>query len=128
MTAWTGALAWLGILFAASMAWAESSTTGSIAGVGRDTSGAVLPGVTVDASSPVLIEKSRSVVTDAQGQYKIVELRPGSSTVTFSRERFRTVKREGVELATGFTAKIDAELSIGSLDETVSVTGASPIV
>jgi Carboxypeptidase regulatory-like domain len=124
----TGASAWLGILCAASMTWAQSATTGSIAGVVSDTSGAVLPGVTVDASSPALIEKSRSVITDAQGQYKIVELRPGSYTVTFSLDRFRTVKREGVELATGFTAKIDAELSIGSFDEALSVTGASPIV
>src|SRR5436305_406137 len=74
----------------------------SITGVVRDTSGAVLPGVTVEASSPVLIEKSRSVVTDGTGQYRIVDLRPGAYTVTFTLSGFSTVKRQGVELTGSF--------------------------
>src|SRR5437867_9120861 len=72
--------------------WAQSATSGSIAGVVRDTSGAVLPGVTVEAASPALIEKSRTVVTDSQGQYKIVELRPGRYSVTFALSGFNVVK------------------------------------
>src|SRR5437762_1242175 len=79
-----------------------ASAQGTIAGTVKDTSGAVLPGVTVEASSPVLIEKSRAVVTDGSGQYKIVDLRPGSYTVTFSLTGFNTVKRESVEITGSF--------------------------
>jgi hypothetical protein len=104
------------------------SAAGSIAGVARDTSGAVLPGVTVEAASPALIEKVRLVVTDGQGNYKITELRPGTYSVTFTLAGFSTVKREGIELTTGFTAPVNAELKVGSLEETVTITGASPIV
>ena len=108
-------------------AWAQT-TTGSIAGVVKDASGAVLPGVTVEAASPVLIEKVRTVVTDGSGQYKVVDLRPGGYTVTFSLTGFSTAKREGVSLSGGFTATINAELTVGSLEETVVVSGLSPIV
>src|SRR5262245_37710019 len=76
---------------------------GSIAGTVKDATGGVLPGVTVEAASPALIEKARSVVTDGAGQYKIVELRPGTYSVTFSLTGFSTIKREGIELTTGFT-------------------------
>src|SRR5262245_60356375 len=107
---------------------AQSATTGSIAGVVRDTTGAVLPGVTVEAASPALIEKVRSVVTDDQGNYKIVELRPGTYTVTFTLPGFATFRREGLALTTGFTAAGNAEMKVGSLEETVVVTGASPVV
>src|SRR5881397_671519 len=86
----------------------------AIAGVVRDTSGAVLPGVTVEASSDVLIEKSRSVVTDGQGQYKIVDLRPGVYTVTFTLTGFQMFKRDGVDLPTNFTATINADLKVGT--------------
>jgi hypothetical protein len=81
----------------------------------------------VEAASPALIEKVRTVVTDDQGQYKIVDLRPGSYTVTFTLACFSTVKREG-RLTTGFTAAVNAELRVGSLAETVTVSGASPVV
>ena len=101
---------------------------GSIAGVVRDSSGAVLPGVTVEAASPALIEKVRTVVTDGQGQYKVIDLRPGSYTVTFSLAGFGSVRREGVELTTAFTANVNAEMRVGALEETVTVTGESPIV
>ena len=77
-------------------AWAQANA--AIAGVVKDTSGAVMPGVTVEATSPALIEKVRSVVTDDQGQYKIVDLRPGTYVVTFTLAGFSTVKREGMEL------------------------------
>ena len=85
---------------------------GSLAGVVRDTSGAVLPGVTVEAASPVLIEKTRTVVSDESGQYKIVELRPGTYSVTFTLPGFTTVIRDGVELTVGVTAAINAEMRV----------------
>ena len=118
------------LLLAAAVApgWAQTSTNGAIAGVVRDTTGAVLPGVTVEVASPVLIEKTRSAVTDGGGNYKITDLRPGTYTVTFTLAGFGTVRREGLELATGFTVPANAELKVGSLEETVTVTGASPVV
>ena len=94
----------------------------------RDTSGAVLPGVTVEAASPALIEKVRTVVTDGEGQYKIVDLVPGTYSVTFTLTGFNTIKREGVELTASFTATVNADLRVGSLTETVTVTGAAPTV
>ncbi len=101
---------------------------GSIAGVVKDASGAVLPGVTVEASSPALIEKVRSVATDGTGQYKIVDLRPGTYSVTFTLAGFSSVKREGIELAGSFAATVNAELKVGTVQETVTVTGESPVV
>src|SRR5207245_6310541 len=86
------------------LVWAQSATTGAIAGVVKDTSGAVMPGVTVEAASPALIEKIRVAVTDEQGNYKITELRPGTYSVTFTLPGFSTYKREGIELTSGFTA------------------------
>ena len=100
----------------------------SITGVVRDPSGAVLPGVTVEASSPALIEKVRSVVTDGSGQYRIIDLRPGTYAVVFSLSGFSTVRREGIELTGTFVATIDVDLRVGSLEETITVTGESPIV
>ncbi len=100
----------------------------AIAGVVRDTSGAVMPGVIVEASSPALIERVRSATSDDRGQYKIVDLRPGMYVVTFTLPGFSTVKREGIDLPATFTATVNAELRIGALEETVTVTGASPIV
>jgi hypothetical protein len=102
--------------------------TSSIAGVVRDTSGGVMPGVTVEASSPALIEKTRTAVTDSDGQYKIIDLNPGTYTVTFSLEGFSTVRREGVELTGDFTAAINAELKVGTLAETITVSGQSPLI
>jgi hypothetical protein len=104
--------------------WAQASITG----VARDASGAVLPGVTVEAASPALIERVRTVVTDGAGQFRVVDLRPGVYSVTFSLPGFSAVKREGIELFGSFTATVNAELRVGSLEETITVTGASPIV
>ena len=98
----------LAVLPAAVMA--QSVASGTISGVVRDASGGVLPGVTVEAASPALIEKVRSVVTDGQGVYRIIDLRPGTYTVTFTLSGFSTFRREGVELTTGFTATVNADL------------------
>src|SRR4051794_19527457 len=110
------------------LAPAAAMAQSAIAGVVRDPSGAVMPGVTVEAASPVLIEQLRSAVTDGQGQYKIVDLRPGIYAVTFTLPGFNTVKRDAVELPANFTAAINAELRVGSLEETVTVSGQSPVV
>src|SRR5262245_42981618 len=101
---------------------------GAIAGQVKDASGAVLPGVTVEAASPVLIEKTRTVVTDGSGNYRIEDLRPGSYTVTFTLTGFSIVRRDGVELTGFFTATINAELKVGNVQETITVTGETPIV
>ena len=106
---------------------AAAHAQASIAGTVKDTSGAVLPGVTVEASSPALMEKTRSVVTD-DGQYRIVDLRPGTYTVSFTLQGFATVKREGIELTGSFTATVNAEMRVGGVAETVTVSGESPIV
>src|SRR5262245_45230998 len=100
----------------------------AIAGVVKDTSGAVLPGVTVEASSDVLIERTRGVVTDGQGQYKIIDLRPGVYVLTFSLTGFQTLKRENVNLPAEFTATINADLKVGAIEESVTVSAASPVV
>ena len=102
--------------------------TGSIAGLAKDTSGAVLPGVTVEAASPVLIEKMRTATTDGQGQFKIIDLRPGTYTVTFSLAGFNTVKREGIVLTSDFTATVNGDMRVGAVEETVTVTGESPLI
>jgi len=107
-----------------SIARAQSQLTGVV----KDTSGAVMPGVTVEAASPVLIEKTRSVVTDENGGYRIVDLRPGVYTLTFTLEGFSQVSREGLELPSNFTMTVNAELKVGALEETLTVTGASPTV
>src|SRR5438552_7776972 len=105
-----------------------SAQTSSIAGVGKDASGAVLPGVTVEAASPALIEKVRSAVTDGSGQYQIIQLRPGTYTVTFTLTGFTTVRREGIELTSDFTANINADMKVGAVAETITVTGDTPVV
>ena len=115
------------ILLFPARAVAQLGTSG-IAGVVRDTTGAVLPGVTVEAASPALIEKTRTVLTDGEGQYKIVSLSPGRYNVTFTLPGFGSVKREGVDLSANFTASINAELRVGDISETVTVSGQSPVV
>jgi len=125
MRVWSrGLLVLASIVFIPSLTYAQAS----IAGIVKDASGAVLPGVTVEASSPVLIERTRSVVTDGTGQFKIVDLRPGTYTVTFALPGFSTVKREGVELSGAFTATVNADLRVGAVEETITVSGATPIV
>src|SRR5688572_537140 len=107
-------------------AFAQSGS--AIGGVVKDSSGAVLPGVTVEASSPALIEKARTVVTDGQGVYKIVDLRPGEYVVTFVLPGFSTTRREGIELTASFTATVNADMRVGALEETITVSGLTPTV
>src|SRR5438874_831636 len=116
------------LLIAAYFIPVAASAQGSIAGVVTDTSGAVLPGVTVEVASPALIEKVRSGVTDGTGQYQIVNLPPGSYTVTFMLAGFNTLKREGIEVTGNFTATVNGSLPVGALEETLTVTGEAPTV
>jgi hypothetical protein len=95
----------------------------SITGIVRDTSGGVLPGVTVEAASPALIEKTRSAVTDGEGVYRIIDLRPGLYTVTFTLTGFSSVRREAIDLPASFTATVSVEMTVGSLEETITVSG-----
>ena len=101
---------------------------GTLAGSVRDTSGSVLPGVTVEASSPVLIERSRSTVTDSSGQYQIIDLRPGSYALKFTLPGFTTVEQAGVQVTGSGVISVNAEMRVGSVQETIVVTGESPVV
>ena len=112
------------VVFWSTVAHAQASITGVV----KDTSGAVLPGVTVEATSPALIEKARSVVSDGTGQYRIVDLRPGVYTVTFSLSGFNTLRRDGITLEGSFVATVNADLRVGALTETITVSGESPVV
>ncbi len=105
-----------------------ASAQAAMSGVVRDTSGGVLPGVTVEAASPALIEQVRVTVTDGAGLYAIENLRPGEYTVTFTLPGFAVVQREGVQLAGTFNARINADMQVGALEETITVTGESPVV
>src|SRR3954469_17427635 len=113
---------------AALFAPAAADAQVAIAGVVKDGTGAVIPGVTVEASSPALIERTRSVVTDSAGQYKIVDLSPGVYQVAFTLAGFKTVRRTGVVLEGNFTAQVSPELQVGAMEEAVTVTGAAPAV
>jgi len=105
-----------------------ASAQSSITGVAKDTSGAVLPGVTVEVSSPALIGGARTTVTDDQGLYRIVDLRPGPYTVVFTLAGFSTFRRDGIDLPAEFTATVNADMAVGTLEETVTVSGQAPIV
>jgi hypothetical protein len=114
----------LGFLFLPNTALAQSA----IAGIVKDTTGAVLPGVTVEASSPALIEKVRTTTSDENGQYRVIDLRPGTYTVTFTLAGFSTIVRAGIVLETNFTAPINVELRVGEVAESITVTGETPVV
>ncbi|MGE0446579.1 MAG: carboxypeptidase regulatory-like domain-containing protein, partial [Vicinamibacterales bacterium] len=107
---------------------ALASAQATLTGVVRDTSGAILPGVTVEAASPVLIERVRTTVTESNGQFTIVNLRPGDYTVTFALPGFTTVRQDAVTLTGSATTTVNAEMRIGAVEETVTVTGEAPIV
>src|SRR5215467_15920018 len=109
-------------------AGASVATAQSLAGTVHDTSGAVLPGVTIEASSPALITKARTGVSDELGQYRIPDLPPGTYKITFTLTGFATVVREGVELSGGGVMTIVAEMKVDGLAESVTVTGESPVV
>src|SRR5688572_21393664 len=119
----------VGVVACAALASAETfAQTAALAGQVMDRTGGALPGVTIQVSSPALIEGSRTAVTDGQGRYSIVALEPGVYSIRFSLTGFSTFVREGLELGSDFTAAVNATLTVGSLEETVTVSGASPIV
>ncbi len=121
--------AWMLILtLIPAFVFAQGIGAAGIAGVVKDTSGAVLPGVTVEASSPVLIEKVRTTVTDSEGRYQIAELRAGAYAVSFTLPGFTTYKREGLTLSANFVATVNADLRVGELTETITVSGQSPLI
>ena len=107
-----------------SLAFAQGTLTGTV----RDQSGGVLPGVTVEASSPALIEKVRTAVTDGAGQYRITGLNPGTYSLTFTLPGFNVVRREGIELSGTATLTIPVDMRVGALEETITVTGETPVV
>ncbi|MDP2322245.1 MAG: TonB-dependent receptor [Acidobacteriota bacterium] len=114
----------VGAMLLSTGAYAQSAITGIV----KDTTGAAMPGVTVEASSDVIIEKVKAAVSDGNGSYRIADLRPGIYSVTFTLPGFKTFRRDGLQLASEFTATINAELAVGSLEETITVTGFSPVV
>jgi hypothetical protein len=116
------------VCFVLALAAMASAQATGLAGVVKDATGAVMPGVTVEASSPALIEKTRSVITDDQGQFKIIDLRPGAYSVNFSLAGFTTVVRDGIDLPAGFTATVNAEMRVGALEETITVSGQASTV
>jgi hypothetical protein len=122
---WAIALMGLSLIVPAA---ASAQEAASIVGLVRDTTGAVMPGVTVEAASDVLIEKVRSAISDGSGRFAIIDLRPGTYVVTFTLPGFKTVRREGIVLAGAFAATVNADLEVGALEETVTVSGASPVV
>ena len=124
MRRFTAVFAYLGLLLLPSLAFGQATITGVV----RDASGAVLPGVTVEAASDALIEKVRIAVTDGTGQFRIIDLRPGTYAVTFTLTGFQTTRREGVELEGQLTATVNADMRVGALEETITVTGETPIV
>src|SRR5438128_4901660 len=113
------ALLALPILMLPAAAYSQEATA-TLAGVVKDTSGAVLPGVTVEAASPELIEKTRSVVTDGSGQYRIVSLRPGLYSVSFTLPGFTSIRKEALQLTSGIVITVNADMKVGTVEETVT--------
>jgi hypothetical protein len=116
----------LGLVFPTTLL--AQSGQSAIAGVVRDSTGGVLPGVTVEASSPALIEKSRSAVSNEAGQYRIVDLRPGTYRVTFTLPGFTTIVRDGIVLESNFVAPVNVDMAVGGVEQAITVTGVSPVV
>lgn len=105
-----------------------AQTAAAIVGVVTDEQGRAIPGATVEVTSPALIERTKSTVTSGEGRYQVVDLRPGDYTVTFTLEGFQTVRRAAIALSTGFTATVDARLTIGQLQDEVTVVGGAPVI
>ncbi len=119
---------WLGLVVFLFLLPTAAFAQSGIAGVVKDATGGALPGVTIEATSDVLIERTRSVVSDGEGQYRLVDLRPGAYDLTFSLEGFATIKREGIQLPADFVAAVNIDMRVGSLEETLTVTGDAPLV
>src|SRR5215470_11094955 len=120
----TKCLALLVLLLLPATVLAQASLTGTV----HDASGAVLPGVTVEASSPALIEKTRTAVTDGSGQYRIIDLQPGTYALSFTLPGFNTVKRENIVLSGSQVVTIPVDMKVGGIEETITVTGETPVV
>ena len=118
----------LGVLVMLHLTSAAAFAQATIAGVVRDSSGAVLPGVSVEATSPALTERVRTAVTDGTGQYRIVTLPPGTYSLTFSLTGFTTVKRDEVSVSGSGVIPINAEMRLGSLQETITVADQAPVI
>src|SRR3982074_2184008 len=118
----TGLVVIVAVLFLSTPAFSQAAVAGTL----KDSLGAIRPGVSVEASSPALIEKSRAVVTDGTGQYRIVDLKPGTYSVTITLSGFATIKREAVELTGAGVTTINADMRVGAVTETVTVTGETP--
>ena len=118
----------VGFLFAVVLLPSYAFAQATLAGVAKDASGAVLPGVTVEASSSALIEKARTAITDGSGQYQIVDLRPGTYTLTFTLTGFASVKRDGIEVSGAGVITMNADMKIGNLSDVIDVTGEAPVV
>ena len=116
------------LLLCVTMVPAAASAQSALSGIVKDTSGAVLPGVTVEATSPSLIEKARTATTDGSGQYRITELTPGIYTVSFTLAGFATVKRDNIDVTGAGVTTISADMRVGNVSETVTVTGETPVV
>src|SRR5436190_16303710 len=126
---WSAALAgFFCVMFLRGAVIAQQTSSSAISGLVRDSSGGVLPGVTVEVTSPALIEKVRTATTNDQGLYRIAALPVGTYTVTFTLTGFGTIRREGVGLPPSFTAAVNADMMVGNISETIVVTGASPMV
>jgi len=121
-------LGFASFLLIAAVVSAQDATTGAIVGLVRDSSGGALPGVTVEVTSPALIERSRSVVTDDQGRYRVTALRPGTYAVTFTLQGFSSFKREGITVQTSAASTVNADLAVGAVSETITVSGEAPLV
>jgi Carboxypeptidase regulatory-like domain len=117
-----------GSLLLTGAAFAQAGAGAAISGIARDESQAVLPGVTVEVASPALIEKVRSSITDGEGRYNFIELPPGAYSVTFTLTGFKTFVRDGIALTSGVTAQVNGDLAVGSLEESITVSGAAPLV
>ena len=126
----TGLLALLTALSSSAPAFAQgggASSTGTIQGRVADSQGAVLPGVTVTATSPALLGE-QTTVTSETGNYRFPAVPPGNYSVTFELAGFNTLKRDGISITLGFTAQVNVELALATLQETVTVSGESPVI
>ncbi|MGC4081891.1 MAG: carboxypeptidase-like regulatory domain-containing protein [Vicinamibacterales bacterium] len=119
---------WLALTMFLFLLPASTQAQSGFAGIVKDATGGALPGVTVEASSDVLIERTRTVITDGEGQYRLIDLRPGTYALTYSLAGFSTIKRDGVQLPADFVAAVNIEMRVGSLEETLTVTGDAPLV
>ena len=125
---WSHALSWEGLFSLSLLMIPSLARAQSVAGIVRDASGGVLPGVSIEAASPALIEKTRTTISDSTGQYRLIDLTPGVYTLTFTLPSFATVKRENLELSGAAVVSVNVEMRVGGLQETITVSSEAPVV